>query len=81
MLEEEQRSTMRGPILMLIAGKDFTPVEQVEKLADHVRRSGASVETHTYTDTPHGFFSRSGEFAAERDDAWRRVLDFFARNA
>jgi carboxymethylenebutenolidase len=81
LLEEDQRSTMRGSILMLIAGKDFTPVEQVETLADDVRRSGATVETHTYRDAPHGFFSRSGEFAAERDDAWTRVLGFFARNA
>ena len=79
LLEDEQLLAMRGPILMLIAGKDFTPVEQVENLADRARRSGATVETHIYGEAPHGFFSRSGEFAAERDDAWSRVLSFFAR--
>lgn len=78
---DELVAKMRGPILMIIAGKDFTPVESVEALAEHVRGGGETVETHTYADAPHGFFSRSGEFDGDCDDAWRRVLDFFERHA
>jgi carboxymethylenebutenolidase len=81
LLEDERIATMSGPILMLIAGQDFTPVEAVEELADQVRASGEIVETHTYSAAAHGFFSRSGEFAGECDDAWQRVLDFFDRHA
>jgi carboxymethylenebutenolidase len=80
-LEEERIPAMRGPILMLIAGKDFTPVDDVEQLAAQVRVKGETVETHTYPEAPHGFFSRSGEFDAECTDAWDRVLDFFDRYA
>ena len=71
---------MKGEILMFIAGRDFTPVEQFEKVAGEVRAAGVPVETHLYPDAPHSFFDRAySEHAAACDDAWRRMLAFMER--
>jgi len=71
---------MKGEILMFIAGADFTPPEQFEKVAAEVRAAGVPVETHTYPDAPHSFFDRTYEEHREAcDDAWRRMLAFMKR--
>ena len=71
---------MSGEILMFIAGADFTPAEQFEKVAAEVREGGIPVETHTYEGAPHSFFDRSyAEHAGACDDAWRRMLAFMQR--
>ena len=39
--------------------------------------AGVEHDIHVYPGAPHSFFDRKyDEFAAECEDAWRRVLDF-----
>lgn len=72
---------MTAPLLLLAAGKDFTPVEEVEKFAEQVRGAGVEAEMHVYPDAPHSFFDRGfAEHADACDDAWRQILDFTARH-
>jgi carboxymethylenebutenolidase len=71
---------MKGELLFLLAGADFTPPEQFEKIASELRAGGIPVESHTYPGAPHSFFDRSyAEHKAACDDAWRRMLDFMQR--
>ncbi len=73
---------LEAPLLMLAAGKDFTPVAEVEKFAEDARAAGAEVELHVYPDAPHSFFDRGfAEHADACTDAWQRILDFTDRNA
>jgi carboxymethylenebutenolidase len=70
---------LEAPLLMLAAGKDFTPVEDVERFADEARAAGTEVELHVYSEAPHSFFDRGfAEHAAACADAWQRILDFTA---
>jgi carboxymethylenebutenolidase len=75
-------SRMQSPLLILAAGQDFTPVEDVEKFADDVRAAGIDVDLHVYPQAPHSYFDRS--FAEHEEacaDSWRRILDFVDRFA
>ena len=72
---------MRAPLLLLAAGQDFTPVDEVEKFAGQVREAGVEAELHVYPDAPHSFFDRSfAEHADDCADAWRRMLAFIERH-
>ncbi|HVA44127.1 MAG TPA: dienelactone hydrolase family protein [Acidimicrobiales bacterium] len=74
---EDRVPDMASPLLMLAAGKDFTPVEAVEEFAAKVRERGVEVRLHVYPDAPHSFFDRSFEEHAEAcADSWRQILDF-----
>jgi carboxymethylenebutenolidase len=71
-----------APLLMLAAGQDFTPVPEVEALADRVRAHGVEATLHVYPDAPHSFFDRT--FAEHREDcadAWHQMLAFADRYA
>lgn len=71
---------MRGELLMLLAGHDFTRPEQFEAVQEKLADGGVKFESHTYPDAPHSFFDRSfAEHAAACEDAWRRILGFAAR--
>jgi carboxymethylenebutenolidase len=73
---------MQAPLLLLAAGQDFTPVEEVSAFADRVRAAGVEAEMHVYPDAPHSFFDRT--FAEHREacaDSWRRILDFVSRHS
>lgn len=73
---------MSTPLLLLAAGQDFTPVEEVEKFAGQVRAVGTEAELHVYPDAPHSFFDRTfGEHEAACTDSWRRILDFVGRHS
>jgi carboxymethylenebutenolidase len=73
---------MRAPLLILAAGQDFTPVEEVGKFADQVRDTGVEAELHVYPDAPHSFFDRTfAGHAADCADAWERMLAFMARHS
>jgi len=68
---------LEAPLLLLAAGQDDTPVEEVEQFAEQVRASGVEAELYVYPDAPHSFFDRTfGEYEADCDDAWRRVIAF-----
>jgi carboxymethylenebutenolidase len=78
----DQVPQMRSPLLILAAGKDFTPVEEVERFAESVREVGTEAELHVYPEAPHSFFDRS--FAEHEEacaDSWRRILDFVGRHS
>jgi carboxymethylenebutenolidase len=73
---------MKSPLLILAAGQDFTPVEEVEKFAEDVRAAGTEAELHVYPDAPHSYFDRGfDEHADACADSWRRILDFVDRHA
>jgi carboxymethylenebutenolidase len=70
------------PLLILAAGQDQTPVDEVEQFAERVRAQGVEAEMHVYPDAPHSFFDRtSGEYQQECDDAWRHILAFVESHA
>jgi carboxymethylenebutenolidase len=74
--------SMSAPLLLLAAGQDTTPVEEVEDFAAQVRANGVDAELYVYPNAPHSFFDRSyGEYQQECDDAWRRVLAFIDRHS
>ena len=74
---EDRIPEMNSPLLILAAGKDFTPVEAVEEFAGKVRDQGVEVRMQVYPEAPHSFFDRGfAEHAEACDDAWRQILDF-----
>jgi carboxymethylenebutenolidase len=78
----DQIGSMRVPLLLLAAGQDDIPVEEVERFAEQARANGVDAELHVYPDAPHSFFDRtSGNYQEECDDAWRRVLAFIDRHS
>lgn len=79
---ESAIANMTAPLLLLAAGQDHTPVEDVEAFAQRVRDAGVEAEVHVYPDAPHSFFDRRfAEHQAACDDAWRRILDFTSRHS
>lgn len=79
---KSKASEMKGPILALYGGADrsiTTPMIEAfdAALSDHE----VEHEFVVYDGAPHSFFDRrQEEFAADCDDAWRRVLKFLASN-
>lgn len=68
---------MRAPLLLLVAGADFTPQEEFEKFDRELTEAGVEHRMVVYPGAPHSFFDRT--FAEHREacaDAWRQVLDF-----
>jgi carboxymethylenebutenolidase len=75
---------LKAPVLGIYAENDSsTPPEAVHELEQQLKALGKSVEMHIYPDVGHAFFNdtRPGVYnrrAAE--DAWRRTMEFFAKN-
>ncbi len=75
---------LKAPVLGIYAENDkSTPPEAVRDLEQQLKALGKPVEMHIYPDTDHAFFNdtRPGVYnrrAAE--DAWRRTIEFFAKN-
>lgn len=68
---------MKAPLLLLVAGQDFTPLEEVQRFQDELRQAGVSFRARVYPDAPHSYFDRT--FAEHREaceDSWRQILDF-----
>jgi carboxymethylenebutenolidase len=73
---------MRSPLLMLAAGEDHTPVDEVEGFAAQARAEGVEVDVEVFPGMPHSFFDRTfGEHRDACDKAWRLVLDFCDRGS
>ena len=72
---------MGCPILALQGGDDpAIPVEESRAFEDALAAAGVEHEVIVYPGAPHSFFDRKQEqFAAESEDAWKRVLDFVER--
>ena len=72
---------LQSPLLILIAGADFTPAEAYAQFTDQLRQAGVEFEQHTYPGAPHSFFDRTfAEHEAACADAWTRMLDFLSRH-
>ncbi|HEX2360810.1 MAG TPA: dienelactone hydrolase family protein [Jiangellaceae bacterium] len=80
-LVSSEIGSLRAPMLVLAAGQDSTPVDEIERFAEQVRDQGVEAELHVYPDAPPSFFDRAdAEYPQECDDAWRRVLAFIDRH-
>ena len=68
---------MQAPLLLLVAGADFTPVEEFESFSQELYAAGVSNTMVVYEGAPHSFFDRTfSEHAAACEDAWRQMLNF-----
>ena len=70
---------MRAPLLLLVAGADFTPLEEFQAFDKELTDAGVPHEMVVYPGAPHSFFDRT--FAEHKEicaDAWRQMLNFFA---
>jgi carboxymethylenebutenolidase len=73
---------MRSPLLLLVAGADFTPLEEFQKFDGELTEAGVPHRMVVYDGAPHSFFDRT--FEEHRDaceDAWRHILAFVKENA
>jgi carboxymethylenebutenolidase len=74
-------SRMKAPLLMLIAGADFTPQEAFVDFDKKLTEAKVPHEMHIYEGAPHSFFDRTfAEWKDACDDAWRRILEFVKKN-
>jgi len=70
-------SGMQAPLLLLVAGADFTPVEEFERFDKELDEAGVPHTMVVYDGAPHSFFDRTfEEHKTACDDAWQQILDF-----
>jgi carboxymethylenebutenolidase len=68
---------MEAPLLLLVAGADFTPLEEFQKFDGELTEAGVAHRMAVYEGAPHSFFDRTfAEHQAACEDAWRQILDF-----
>ena len=74
--------SLHAPVLGIYAERDQSvPPESVRELERQLKELGKSVEIHIYPDTDHAFFNdqRPDVYNPKpAEDAWRRVIQFFA---
>jgi carboxymethylenebutenolidase len=74
-------SKMKEPLLLLVAGADFTPQEAFHEFDKKLTDAKVPHEMHIYEGAPHSFFDRNfAEWKEACDDAWRRMLAFIKKN-
>ena len=75
---------LQAPVLGIYAERDqFVPPEAVRELEARLKGLGKTAEFHIYPETDHAFFNdqRPEVYNARAaEDAWRRMLQFFAKN-
>ena len=75
-------SRMKAPLLLLVAGADFTPQEAFHDFDRKLNEASVPHEMHVYDGAPHSFFDRSfAEWKAACDDAWHRMLAFIKKHS
>jgi carboxymethylenebutenolidase len=73
---------MKDPLLLLVAGADFTPQEAFHDFDRKLTEAKVPHEMHIYEGAPHSFFDRGfAEWKEACDDAWRRMLAFIKKNS
>jgi len=72
---------MKAPLLLLVAGADFRPLDQFQALDRELTSAGVPHEMQVYAGAPHSFFDRAyAEWQDACTDAWQRILDFVAKH-
>ena len=75
---------LQAPVLGIYAERDkSTPPDMVRQLEAQLKALGKPVEMHIYPDADHAFFNdtRPDVYNARAaGDAWRRTIEFFAKN-
>jgi carboxymethylenebutenolidase len=75
---------LKAPVLGIYAERDqSTPPEAVRDLEQKLKALGKSVEMHIYPNVGHAFFNDTRPEvydARSAEDAWRRTVEFLARN-
>lgn len=70
---------MAAPLLMLVAGADFTPISEFEAMEQSLGERGLPHRMVVYEEAPHSFFDRGAtHWVNQCADAWRRILSFIA---
>jgi carboxymethylenebutenolidase len=73
---------MKAPLLLLIAGDDFTPPEEFDRFQSELRQHKVAFWAKTYPGAPHSFFDRSfSEHVDACEDAWRQILLFIKEHS
>ena len=73
---------MKAPLLLLIAGADFTPAEAFADFDKRLTEAKVPHEMHTYEGAPHSFFDRTfDQWKDACDDAWERILGFVKKHS
>lgn len=68
---------MQAPLLVLVAGEDFTPVVEFEKFSAQLGDAGVPHTMVVYDGAPHSFFDRAYTQHEEAcADAWQQILTF-----
>jgi carboxymethylenebutenolidase len=68
---------MSAPLLLLVAGQDFTPLDEFQRFDRELTEAGVDHRMVVYERAPHSFFDRAfDQYREECEDAWRQVLDF-----
>ncbi len=72
---------MKSPLLLLVAGADFTPQEAFQDFDRQLTEAKVPHEMHVYEGAPHSFFDRTfAEWKDACDDAWHRILAFVKKH-
>jgi carboxymethylenebutenolidase len=75
-------SMMKDPLLLLVAGADFTPQEAFHDFDKKLTEAKVPHEMHIYEGAPHSFFDRTfDQWKSAGDDAWHRILAFIKKNS
>ncbi len=73
---------MEAPLLLLVAGADFTPLEEFQKFDGELTEAGVPHRMVVYENAPHSFFDRTfAEHARASEDAWRQMLQFVSERS
>lgn len=68
---------IKAPLLLLVAGEDFTPAEEFHKFDAELTEAGVPHTMVIYDGAPHSFFDRKAEDYAEASaDSWKQILNF-----
>jgi carboxymethylenebutenolidase len=73
---------MRAPLLLLVAGDDFTPQEEFASFDKELTEAGVPHRMVVYPGAPHSFFDRTfTEHQAACADSWKQILSFIKENS
>jgi carboxymethylenebutenolidase len=71
---------MKAPLLLLVAGSDFTPQEEFDKFDGELSEGGVPHKMVVYDGAPHSFFDHAyDKWKDACSDAWRQIFAFIER--